>query len=364
MRSLIYRSEFVNAKTKIKACKGIFFISFGIGISFGTSIPALSQEKAALPQESKTASFFSLFGNKEPSPPEPETNNKHIPYPKRMTISHVEGINAGTGYGTNYTSATAFFAPDYRLGHALPFLDARVHRFDNNTYGANVGVGFRYIPRQHTFCNLLGFNAYYDYRRGHDWNYNQIGLGVEILGKRLDFRANMYFPFGDKKYTCCCVFDDYIGDWYASHCKCESVSYGYNAEVGYLIVRSRRFLLYAATGPYYFAAKCLERTAGWEIRVRPQYQDYFAVDFKINYDRFYHTVYQTTFIVSIPLYQISSRKDKQGPCGITDRQIYQPVIRLETIPISRNDCWNSNFDDPAPTFFDEDDMDFDEDDFD
>lgn len=364
MSSLVETCKPRNQRRNQGISKRIFFL---FSYSLTSVASGISQEKLLALQEPKTASIFSLFGNKDPPPPPPPLKNsyRHIFYPKRMTVSHVEGINAGTGYGTNYSSATAFFAPNYGLGRVLPFLDGRVHRFDNNTYGANVGIGGRYVPNNNSFCNLLGLNAYYDYRRGHDWNYNQIGVGIEILGKRLDFRANMYFPFGIKKYTCCCIYDDYIGDWYASHCKCESVSYGYNAEIGYLIVRSKTFLFYAATGPYYFAAKCLDRTAGWEFRVRPQYKDYFAVDFKINYDRLYHTVYQTTFIVSIPFYQISNRN--QGPCGITDRQIYQPVIRLETMPISRNECWSTNFDDPMdledayPTFFEEEDGDFEED---
>lgn len=315
--------------------------------------------------ENSFANPLSIFDYQE-LPPEEKRRKIQFPIPQRFTVSHVEGIGewGTTGYGTNYTSATAFLAPDYRLGSVLPFLDGRVHHFDNDTYGANVGIGARYIPKDDSFCHLLGLNLYYDYRRGYNWNYNQIGLGVEILGKRLDFRANAYFPFGLDKYSCCCVFDDYTGDYYAEHYKCESVSYGYNAEVGYLIVRSQKFLLYAATGPYYFSAKCLERTAGWEFRIRPQYKDYFAIDLKLNYDRFFHTVFETTFIVSIPLYQIATIKNKQGPCGITDRQIYQPVIRQETMPISRNSCWYNNFDEIDPTYYDEydySDYDYDQD---
>lgn len=273
-------------------------------------------------------------------------SSKPQPVIQRLTLSHVEGINAYSGYGTNYSSATLFMSPNYKLGAVLPFLDGRIHRFDNHTYSANVGIGARYIPKMDTFCRLLGLNAYYDYRRGHRWNYNQFGFGAEILGKRLDFRANLYFPFGMKKYSIYCVYDDYVGDWYATHYKCESVSYGYNAEIGYLIVRSNAFLLYAAGGIYYFAGNCLDRTTGFEVRVRPQYKDYFAIDFKVNYDRLYHVVYQTSFIVSFPLYQIATDKKHQGPCGITDRQIYQPVIRLETMPISRNSCWHTNFNEP------------------
>lgn len=223
----------------------------------------------------------------------------------------------------------------------MPFLDLRVHRFDNQTYGGNVGIGGRHIPACNDYCSLLGFNAYYDFRKGHRWYFSQLGVGAELLGKRLDFRANLYFPVGTTLYSKCCVFDNFDGDWFAIHCRCESISFGANAEVGYLLFPTCPFFVYGAGGGYYFANKCIDAMIGWEVRVRPQYKDLFAIDFKVSYDNIYHMVYQTAFILSIPLYQIASQN--RYPCCMSDRQIYQPIIRWDAMPIGRRSCWRTNF---------------------
>lgn len=270
------------------------------------------------------------------------------PIVQRLTISHVEGIHAYSGYGTNYSSGTVFIAPNYRLGQLMPFLDGRIHRFDSTQFAANVGIGARYIPTMESFCRLLGANLYYDYRKGHRWNFNQIGFGLEALGESLDFRANFYFPFGTTRYSKTSVFDNFVGPFFAKHFRCESVSWGWNAEAGYYLLGCGPFFLYTAIGPYYFGENCLDSRLGVQWRIRPQFRDYFAIDFTVNYDRTYHTVLQTTFILSLPFYQINKRDDYCGRCcQITDRQIYQPVIRMATMPLSRFSCWHTNFNDPT-----------------
>ncbi|HSX13513.1 MAG TPA: inverse autotransporter beta domain-containing protein [Chlamydiales bacterium] len=263
------------------------------------------------------------------------------PFVQRLTVSHVEAINAYSGYSTNYSSGTVFLSPNYQYGQFMPFVDGRVHRFDNTRFAANIGVGARYIPNN--FSHILGANIYYDYRKGHRWDFNQMAFGFEALGCRLDLRANFYLPFGITRYGKTCVFDDYLGPFFAKLFRCESVSWGWNAEIGYLLLECGPFLLYTAAGPYYFGENCLKQRLGFEWRIRPQFRDYFAIDFKVNYDRTYHTVLQTTFILSLPLYQINDR----GNCGrFSDRVIYQPVIRNVAMPLSRSVCWDTNFNDP------------------
>lgn len=267
------------------------------------------------------------------------------PIVQRITVSHVEAINAYSGYGTNYSSATLFLSPNYKLGEVMPFLDARIHRFDDTRFGGSVGIGARYIPTMESFCHLVGANLYYDIRNGHRWNFQQLGFGLECLGRSFDLRANFYFPFGKTRYSNTSVFDDYIGSYFATHFRCESVSWGWNIEAGYYLLKCEPFLLYTAIGPYYFGENCLKQRVGIEWRIRPQFRDYFAIDFKVNYDQTYHTVLQTTFILSLPLYQINKRDDCYRCCNISDRQIYQPVIR-SIMPLSRFSCWHTNFNDP------------------
>jgi hypothetical protein len=271
-----------------------------------------------------------------------DTSSRFSFWPKRMTLRHVEGSGEGIGYGTDYTTLALLFASDYKVGHIMPMLDLRAHRFDNNTYAANVGIAGRYIPQSGTFCQILGFNAFYDYREGNKGNYSQVGVGLEILGKRWDLRANGYAPIGVKKHKTTCVFDDYIGDYYAIHRECEFTSYGYNAEIGYYLVRSKDYFLYAAGGPYYLARKCHDKTRGGMFRIRPQYKDYLALDFSVSYDPVFKTVYQAQVILYLPLYQLS-KKGNQRPCNLLDQQIYQPIERFEVMPLGRRSCWQTNF---------------------
>ncbi len=268
-----------------------------------------------------------------------------VPVPKRTLLSHNQGWgdNSGFLFGTDYTTLEMFLAPNYYPGYIYPFIDLRGHRFDNDEYAFNVGIGGRFIPCRNSFCDILGFNAYYDFREGCLHNYNQIGVGLEILGRCWDFRANGYIPVGAKKFRCKCVFDDFDGDFFAIHTRREITSYGFNAEVGWQAIDCRCFSLYAAAGPYYLTrnTKCFDSIAGGYVRVRPQIQDYLAVEGKYSHDSFYNNIWQLTVIVSLPLYQIANQNCK--PCRLSDRKIYQPVERFEIMPLGLKSCWNSNF---------------------
>ena len=262
-------------------------------------------------------------------------------WPKRFTLRHVKGWGAGVSYGTNYTTAAMMIAPDYRVGRILPIVDVRGHRFDNDTYAANIGIAGRYIPSPDTFCQILGMNLFYDWRQGRKGNYQQIGLGLEMLGKRWDLRANGYAPISRTQYKTKCTFH-YPGDFFAIHRDCEFISYGLNGEVGYYLVRNESFLFYAATGPYFLVRKCHDSTLGWEFRIRPQYKDSFALDFSVSHDHVFQTVYQAQIIFYLPLYKLSKKLNKR-PCGLSDQQIYQPIERFEVMPLGRRSCWQRNF---------------------
>ncbi len=286
----------------------------------------------------------------DPTPPPIQKEGPPIPHvhtafllPKRISLYHVEGSSHEFSYGTNYSTVAAFFASEYQLGHFMPLVDVRGHRFDNDHYAFSVGTGFRYVPFDNTFCELLGFNVFYDWRQGHKGSFNQLGLGVEVLSSRWDFRANGYIPFGIRQVTTSRHCGHYTGGYYLIHRDCEYTSFGFNAEVGYLLVDNPVFFLYAAAGPYYLSRRSSNRTRGGTFRIRPQYKDYFAVDLSVSYDAVFHGIFQATAIVYLPLYQLSSRRDRNAPCGITDRQVYQPIERHEVTALGKSSCWKYNF---------------------
>jgi hypothetical protein len=286
--------------------------------------------------------------HKEPEPQiaccPPENSNF---LPKFISVRHTWGDQEKKciPFATNYTTLEMVFAPVYCLGKVMPMLDLRGHRFDNNTYAANVGLAGRYIPNPDCdcFCEILGFNGYYDYRQGCIGYYNQVGVGIEILTHRWDFRANAYAPFGPRHHIRTTVYDDYEGDWWAKKRSIESISYSFNAEIGCLLWENCHCLsLYGAAGPYFIARSvCEGGVVGAEARLRPQYRDYLAVDLSWRYDQLFETIWQVEIIFNLPLYQIAGRN--KYPCCISDRQIYQPIQRFEVMPLSKRTCWQSNF---------------------
>jgi hypothetical protein len=264
---------------------------------------------------------------------------------RRLTFSHIEGIgeHSGISYGTNYTTFGILMAPDYRSGHLLPLVDMRVHQFDNNTFAANFGFIGRYIPSPGSFCEILGFNSYFDFRQGFIGNYYQIGLGFEILGRRWDFRGNGYVPLGRARNLRTCNYN-FEGGYCASYNDTEFGTYGFNLEVGWLSISSKNFFLYLALGPYYLVRtySFSEPLRGVKARVRPQYKDFFAVDCSFSYDSVYKQIFQTEFILYLPLYQRASHDKKTKSC-ISERQIFQPVERFEVMPLGREDYWEKNY---------------------
>ena len=263
-------------------------------------------------------------------------------WPKRITLRHVEGWGEGVSFGTDYSTLALLSAPDYRSGPCYADVGPSRSPFRQQ----HLCGKYRYWGQIHSnwgwFCQILGLNAFYDWREGKLGNYQQIGVGLEILGKRWDLRANGYVPISVKQRKLKCVFNQYEGDYFAIHRQCEFTSYGYNAEVGYYAIRGKDFFLYAAGGPYYLVRKCHNKTRGGEFRLRPQYKDYLALDFSVSHDNVFGTVYQAQVILYLPLYQISKRINKR-PCGLSDQQIYQPIERFEVMPIGRRSCWQTNF---------------------
>ena len=254
--------------------------------------------------------------------PQPEVKHEtysFIPYPKKVSIAHTEGVGGHQkAYRTNYSSAEILFAPDTRPGKVLPMIDFRGYRFDNTKYAISTGFALRYVPgKEDDFCNLLGANIYYDYAPNTPGFHSQVGAGVEILGERLDFRANLFAPFGKNRSCGICCDRDCVNGWLSS---------GFNAEIGYLLFQVKSFSFYSAIGPYYITAcKCQERQRGILFRVFPQYKEIVGLNLKYSYDPLFKSIFQAELVISVPFYQVAGTK--KTSCGISNRQIFQRVER-------------------------------------
>jgi len=209
------------------------------------------------------------------------------PRTERVEVKHIEG--KGVGYKTGYSSLEGFFTIPYLLeGSWFPFLDLRGHIFDDGKPAATGGLGVRYLGD----TRVWGANVYYDYRETHHRHFNQVGAGLESLGKIWDFRLNAYIPVGKKdSHLFHTHFYEFKRNSIILRSRKEIAMKGANAEVGAHALRRENYQLYAAAGPYYF-----EREArvvwGGEARVAFTTLDYLRLQLSASYDSIFKGIVQ------------------------------------------------------------------------
>jgi Inverse autotransporter, beta-domain len=103
-------------------------------------------------------------------------------------------ITLGTKASSDLTegfldSVLPFWAP----GDAVVFLNTRTNIDSNDELLGSYGLGARYLVPGHDI--IVGGNAYYDTIHGKDGSdFDELGLGAEILTRWVDARFNYYLP--------------------------------------------------------------------------------------------------------------------------------------------------------------------------
>ncbi len=221
----------------------------------------------------------------------------------RMHVSARHNESKGIGYHDGYTTIEAFGIYDGWSSHFMPFLDLRGHVFNNGKLAGNLGIGERTLMSSinHTFGSYL----YYDVRRvGHGLTVNQLSPGLELVGKRMEYRINGYFPVGKdegRKYDHKYKFDAFEGNsiLLKSKFKQYHAMRGGDAEVGVHVTQSTKYDLYAAAGPYYFQAP---HNSSWGGRTRllGRYKEYVSLEVAYSYDHLFHSVVQGNVALTLP----------------------------------------------------------------
>jgi hypothetical protein len=249
----------------------------------------------------------------------------------RAGVRHIE--KGGIGYEDGYTTLETFLASDPSQWSITPFLDARGHVFNNGKWAVNVGTGLRALWGNRVY----GINTYYDYRHTSRLNSNQIGAGLETLGKLLDFRINGYLPVGRKisapYHT---VFKGFSGNFLLVSQKYQTAMKGADAEVGFHFGKSKLFDFYAAAGPYYFIGKKAPATWGGKARIAASFQDILTLEISDSYDRTFHNKFQGQLSLNFSFGPKSRVKERGRTCtvaNILNDRMLQPVGRQEIIVI-------------------------------
>ena len=254
------------------------------------------------------------------------TENQHC----RTSIRHIEG--GGIGYKKGYTTLEAFFAPDPVSLDWMPFLDVRGHIFDDAKGAANAGVGLRKIAGHRVY----GLNVYYDYRTAKKIRYNQMGFGLETLGKLWDFRINGYLPLG-KTITPISdpVFAGFSGNQMKVNQNFRFAMNGANAELGFHLGDYHSFDFYTAAGPYFFMGKIGHKVWGGKVRLVGQYKEYVKLELSNSYDATFRNRFQCQLTLTMPFGgQSHTEQSDWGSYALSDvlfSRIIQPVERQEII---------------------------------
>ncbi|MGC2595999.1 MAG: inverse autotransporter beta domain-containing protein [Rhabdochlamydiaceae bacterium] len=217
----------------------------------------------------------------------------------------------GVGYQSGYTTLEGFGIYD-RNRSFMPFIDLRGHVFDNGKLAGNIGVGGRTLLS--SIEHLLGYYFYYDIRQDrHHLTAQQVSPGIELLGERMEYRMNGYFPVGDRKsHKYRFKFDEFDGNHIFIKGKQRYAMIGADAEVGAHITQSRKYDLYAGVGPYYFSSPHASSWGG-KARLLGRYKEYVSLEATYSYDHLFKSVIQGSVAINLPFGRKLKQKGKECP---------------------------------------------------
>jgi hypothetical protein len=172
-------------------------------------------------------------------------------------------ITAGVQFSDHNTGAfidsvTGLWSPRER--DAFLFLDSRYHYEDNGQFISGTGLGFRKMIEGRDI--ILGANAFWD--RDHSQNgndFDQLGLGFEVLTRWVDARFNYYLPDNDhyevEGFSRRERFSDMRDGVFGTRSntltyhRYEAALEGLNAEIGFLIPGLDKYAEVRIFGGYY-----------------------------------------------------------------------------------------------------------------
>jgi hypothetical protein len=271
-----------------------------------------------------------------------------------LNLSYTFGRSLG--YQKGYVSFGGLIFPEFPSCQSNHFFfDAKGLFFDHDKWGGSLGFGSRcYLSDKW----ILGLNAYYDYRLFRDCDFNQLGLGFELLGSCTEFRINGYIPVGKKTFNHFCFFEYPDGGYWASRQERIYAWYGIDAEMGSWLIPSsycNGFGLYVAAGSYYYWRQhphdfCHDKkhhTVGGRARLLATVGDFLKLSTTATYDATWNTRIEGKVEVAFPLDYIYSLFNRVcvTPCSscFLDPIFTQPIYRHDPIVVSKSCNWTWNW---------------------
>jgi len=235
----------------------------------------------------------------------------------------------GRSYNGGYGSVEAFLALYDKYFQSYPFLDVQHNRITNDTYASNIGVGWRTFSQN--FQEMLGLNLYYDRREVKRDTLHQMSLGVELLSKCWDIRANGYWPIGKKRAFSNPLFFEFQPDFTFCGTEYRGTMWGVDVEVGKWLFCCKGVRFYGALGPYFYGSECCDSLVGGLGRIEAWICSRFRLQALVSHDRLFGTNVQGSIYLYLPF-----------PCTIRDCWLclFPPVQRNNILIIEQICDWD------------------------
>ena len=176
------------------------------------------------------------------------------------------------------------------IDNNLFFADLRAFKGSTDTWGANLGGGYRrYLPR---FDRILGVNAFFDYDTTSGPTFRQVGFGAESLGALYDIRGNAYLPTGPSDEQLSLVNLDGTQQFVGHLLQVDqqrtiaSALSGFDGEIGVPIPGSipRRHDLRVFGGGYWYESDLIDAFAGWRTRIQASPIPSIQIQLEVTHD--------------------------------------------------------------------------------
>lgn len=211
-------------------------------------------------------------------------NEDWAPFITRFSLSHIAGENVGIDQ--NYTTLEWFMPLCGDTEWDLVFGDARGIFRNDGTVGTNLGLGWRqYDPETN---RIIGINGYWDFRETEHNGFNQLGWGLESLGRFVDLRMNMYIPAtADESQL---IPNRFEGNRMLTDRR-ENAMLGIEGEIGLSLPPIGDLQACVFGGLYQFTNWRVGTASGWRLRGELMYTEALALETSVQRDELFGTTW-------------------------------------------------------------------------
>lgn len=251
---------------------------------------------------------------------------------QRIIFKHREAN--GIGYPTGYSSVEGFFSTS-KTPNLIGFADLQAHVFNDSKKAYNLGVGVRGLSEPVHL--VFGANVFYDYRDGLHRAFNQIGVGLEVLGTRWDLRANGYIPVHNTKKKYSDGFLKFKGSSAIFAKRYEFAFVGCEVALGRELFRMRNWDLHAKLAGYWFNGEFGKNAGGGLFELATNITPYITLKGQASYDTLFRGVFQAEAAINVPFGWKFDDRESDLSCSVLkklENRLIEAVDRFEIIVTS------------------------------